>query len=885
MDRVPRAVLVLSFVLGVLLLLPCAAAALVTAGGSGWFWQSPQPTGMDETGVAFGGAHDVWAVGTSGILHSADGGITWSVQASYPLTALTGVAFCDAQHGYACGAQYVGGAMRPVALRTTDGGLTWLPATPPGAAGYALAVSAPDDVHAWLSGSRGQLWTTADGGTRWTPRTVGAFTGMLTCATADGVTGWAAGGGHVWRTTDGGADWRAQAAGLGSGSYVVRVLAPDADHAVVLAENDGGHDITSTVVATGDGGATWRRLYRTTAEQVTGMYAPGLDELYLLTSVETDTDLTAPAARVLHTADGGLTWSSTGLTSSATPEALAGSGPALCAVGSGILTSADGGATWLARIGGGSYEFSAAQALSPTDVWAVDQNGALLHSSDGVRWAEQDTPARYADTLEALSFPDALHGWVAGTTGDFSALLLHTSDGGVTWQPQHSALDGEVRGIDFVDAAHGWAIGQAERYGRYLEHTTDGGFTWTVQHPSSRLVGLEQLDFVDTDTGYVVGQLLPIGSQSENTMPADALFRTTDGGAAWKQRALPKGAQVLQLQFTDATTGWAVAMYAADGGPALLHTTDGGATWHKVSRFADTAEAVHFVDDATGWVAADAGIVATTDGGATWQQVSDDDDVALLAAADGGHAWAFGYDGAIVGTVDTAADTAPPVTVASADDLWHTGAQTVTLTAADVGGAGVAGTQYSLDEGATWQHGVSIPFPAPADHTGDGVHTVLYRSTDAAGNREATQLCLVLIDTLGPACGAPQKAVVSAGSIGILRFKAADATSGVARAVITLTDRAGRVRRTFVEHGGNWGMEPEPAFWWLRFRCDLKPGDYRITVTATDGAGNPQTVTGHNWLHVVRSGAPRQVRPHWPAGLPGTFMDSVPGVGSLGSAP
>jgi len=102
-------------------------------------------------------------------------------------------------------------------------------------------------------------------------------------------------------------------------------------------------------------------------------------------------------------------------------------------------------------------------------------------------------------------------------------------------------------------------------------------------------------------------------------------------------------------------------------------------------------------------------------------------------------------------------DTTPPTTsVSGVDALWHHSPVTLTLRASDnAGGSGMSGgqakTEYKIDGALTWTTGTSVTVAAPADHSGDGSHTVSYRSTDAAGNVEATTICTVKIDTTSPA--------------------------------------------------------------------------------------------------------------------------------------
>jgi len=71
--------------------------------------------------------------------------------------------------------------------------------------------------------------------------------------------------------------------------------------------------------------------------------------------------------------------------------------------------------------------------------------------------------------------------------------------------------------------------------------------------------------------------------------------------------------------------------------------------------------------------------------------------------------------------------TPPPTTASGVDAAWHRSPVTVTFSASDnPGGSSVARTEYKLDSGP-WISATSCTVPAPANHSGDGEHTVSYR--------------------------------------------------------------------------------------------------------------------------------------------------------------
>lgn len=191
-----------------------------------------------------------------------------------------------------------------------------------------------------------------------------------------------------------------------------------------------------------------------------------------------------------------------------------------------------------------------------------------------------------------------------------------------------------------------------------------------------------------------------------------------------------------------------------------------------------------------------------------------------------------------------ATDSTPPgTTVSGADAAWHRTPVSLTFSAADAG-SGVASTTYSLDHGA-WQTGTTTVIGAPSDHSNDGIHTVLYRSTDNAGNTETAHSCTVRIDTLGSTCGAKNATVKRGGSCR-LYFKVYDRLSPKVTNVVTITTHSGVVKKRWA-----WGYGKNlDGWWWTSYRCRLTRGTYRILVTGRDLAGNPQRVVGKAYLYV-----------------------------------
>ena len=134
-------------------------------------------------------------MGTKGvILATADGGATWTRQASSTGKDLTEVSFADGASGWAAGTL-------PGIRHTRDGGVTW---NRQGTKKLTdiTAIAALDGDRCWaISGYPSAIFRTVDGGRHWTALDIGVWQNLeaLDFPTADA--GWAVGwNGAILRT-------------------------------------------------------------------------------------------------------------------------------------------------------------------------------------------------------------------------------------------------------------------------------------------------------------------------------------------------------------------------------------------------------------------------------------------------------------------------------------------------------------------------------------------------------------------------------------------------------------------------------------------------------------------------------------------------------------
>jgi photosystem II stability/assembly factor-like uncharacterized protein len=283
--------------------------------------------------------------------------------------------------------------------------------------------------------------------------------------------------------------------------------------------------------------------------------------------------------------------------------------------------------------------------------------------------------------------PDNLHGWVVCTD---TTLILHTTDGGLTWAPQSvppDTIGRRIFDVTCVDGLHAWTTGKHNLHAAEILATTDGGNLWERQIAGFSKYGT-RIEFLNQNYGIAIGG-------------DGALARTTDGGGFWDQiftdwyQAEYYGVSIVNQYDSWICAGWPDSLatgqgyivWTADGGltwdtlngyhapgyedffdihmfnvvegivvggyedtyePIIWKTTDGGETWSPRSAPVNTyyLRAMDFIDT-LGWAVGKSGsIIHTTNGGDTWTTQSSPADSTLFDVdfSDAQHGLICGYD-------------------------------------------------------------------------------------------------------------------------------------------------------------------------------------------------------------------------------------------------
>ena len=319
-------------------------------GGATWQLLSAQLISSFQD-VCFVDTLNGWAVGDNYndacIVHTTDGGLTWTPQSVDPPVVFEGLFFLDHLRGWAVGNGNGG------LCRTTDGGQTWLHSYIEDFGALLMNVHFVDSLNGWAVGWGQTIIRTRDGGVTWTLLHEGPDIHFYDVQFVSPETGWLVGcEGVIWHTTDGGETWDEQ---FHDAQMCLHQLSfVDAWTGFVA-----GGDVSwrGVILKTTDGGENWIRDERDYP------YFRGIEfyNRWIGWAVR-------PSYELYRTLDGGETW---------TPFST-------------------GTSNWIGDISFGAVN----------QVWAVGENGTILHLADTITAANEIPEALLPSSYSLSAFPN-----------------------------------------------------------------------------------------------------------------------------------------------------------------------------------------------------------------------------------------------------------------------------------------------------------------------------------------------------------------------------------------------------------------------------------------------------------------------------------------------
>lgn len=197
---------------------------------------------------------------------------------------------------------------------------------------------------------------------------------------------------------------------------------------------------------------------------------------------------------------------------------------------------------------------------------AVGERGHIVISDDrGKTWTQAEVATRAH--LNAVTFVDPKNGWAVGE----DAVILHSKDGGNTWQRQFDARDADLQGplldIWFKTNEEGFAVGVFNK----IYRTTDGGKTWQDWY--------DHVDNIDEWHLFAIAsatdQVIYIASEK------GLVFRSDDGGESFSPLQTPHDGTFHGILVQRDPNGLDRIVLSGVGG-VIFTSTNSGETWQKL---------------------------------------------------------------------------------------------------------------------------------------------------------------------------------------------------------------------------------------------------------------------------------------------------------------
>ncbi|WP_133851000.1 WD40/YVTN/BNR-like repeat-containing protein [Labedaea rhizosphaerae] len=254
-----------------------------------------------------------------------------------------------------------------------------------------------------------------------------------------------------------------------------------------------------------------------------------------------------------------------------------------------VLRTTDGGRHWIdvSPAGASALQFRDIEAFDARNAVALtigpgDQSRVYRTTDGGAHWQVGFTNTDDRAFYDCMAFFDRSHGIAMSDPVDGKFRIIRTSDGGASWAVDDPAgmppaLDGEfgfaASGTCLVTAGprDAWLATGGGATARVL-HSRDGGHTWQATDTPVRSgpsAGIYALAMHDPRHGLAIG-----GDYTVPDSAPDALALTADGGRTWHAATGPGEYR--------SGAAWLTGRVALAVGPTGSDiSADGGRSWHR----------------------------------------------------------------------------------------------------------------------------------------------------------------------------------------------------------------------------------------------------------------------------------------------------------------
>ncbi len=308
--------------------------------------------------------------------------------------------------------------------------------------------------------------------------------------------------------------------------------------------------------------------------------------------------------------------------------------------------------------------------LNDTLGWCCGRSSRLLKTTNGGQIWQQVSTGYSGIDYWSLDFLNTNYGMISCSGGK----VLKTTDGGNSWTLIQAGDTRALYTIDIIDTLH---IASSGETGKNV-YSSDGGINWILNGNLGNNQGSNRIRFINTDTGYVTGDLTELrkttnrgqswfapihpaigewdfdlvsGGVGYGVGSALTITRGSGGYDYWERLVLNEN--FADVYFKHENEGWFVSRSDAyvtnnggltvtadtilPGGTVIyfinnitgfystfetpvrvLKTTNGGTSWYQVNSMGLGFGKIFFINQQTGWAISGGKILKTTDSGENW---------------------------------------------------------------------------------------------------------------------------------------------------------------------------------------------------------------------------------------------------------------------------